>query len=120
MLENKISNEEAVFQQIAILQKRVFGSMWPRSLDNAVEQYVKYIHVEADEALRETNYKHHKKVQPIDMTRLKDEIADIAIYTFALAGVVFENYEEFFEAVQNKVNYNETRQDWEINQTKKE
>jgi|SRR6266850_666260 len=109
------SKEEQLYKQIALLQKRVFGQGWPRDLNTAIATYVQYIHVEATEALQETNFKHHKEIKPINMSALQEEIADLWIYIHAMAGVTFESYEAFLSVIEAKVKKNEIRKDWDIN-----
>lgn len=116
-IQEDVTCEQETYDRIQMLQKRVFGQSWPRrNKDAAIQEYCKLLGVEVSELLQETNYRVHKEVRPLDEERIKDEIADILIYTFAVAGVVFESYADFFAQVMAKVEKNNLRQDWIINQ----
>lgn len=105
-----------VYAAIHALQRRVFGETWPRDVDDMIAKYVKYIQVEAVEALQCTNFKDHKRKQPVDTDNLRDEIADLFIYVCAMSGCVFTSLDDFMSQIEQKVQKNETRKDWDINQ----
>ncbi|SRR6266704_950029 len=107
--------EKEIYETIARLQKYIFGATWGRNLDNVIQEYAKLLNVEVTEMLQETNYRIHKEPKEINLEALKEEIVDIAVYSNAVASIVFNDYEEFQEALSRKVEKNKTRTDWQIN-----
>lgn len=103
------------YNDIHALQKRVFGQTWPRDIDELAQRYTSLLHVEIVESLQQTNFKMHQKKHPIDMDKFGEEIIDIMIYACAYSGLAFDNFDQFLNALEQKVNKNKTRQDWEIN-----
>ena len=98
--------------QLWSLQKRVYGSQWKRDIEATLPDYVTYIVEELGEVLKESNHKKHKPKKSINMDALRKEIVDVIIYSLDLGGLVFETPEELVEAVSDKANYNNTRNDW--------
>lgn len=106
---------EHIILELWAMQRTFYGIMWPKDTDTYTHKYVAYIQGELAEVMQETNFKDHKAKRPIDMEKLGEEIVDVIIYALDLGGVAFNSPEELLEAVAKKVQYNKSRQDWDVN-----
>jgi len=109
--------EEVLYERIEFLQKKVFGQTWPtRNIDFSIQEYCKLLGVEVKELLQETNYRAHKQLHSLDIPAIRQEIADIYIFTMAVSMTVFDDYHDLINEVDKKTQKNEVRDDWIINQ----
>jgi len=105
-----------LFDQAKNLQKRIYGSEWPQNLNQFILYYGMRLHMEVDEMIREVDYEPMtRKKKHVDIEALKKEIIDVFIFTTDVANTVFESYDQFIREVKEKMDYNERRQDWDIN-----
>lgn len=90
-------------------QRQVFGVQWPRDHDEMTQKYVMLITKELFEVLDHTSYKYHKPRVDIDELALMEEIADVQIFLFALAGMWFADASHFLRIINEKMGINERR-----------
>lgn len=106
------SKSNKVFEIVREFQRRVLGATFPRDKDALTEKYCLLISKEAFELLDHTSYKPHKpKKEDMDVDAIRDEIADVYIYTLACAGMWFEDHEDLLDKALEKMGVNKKRLD---------
>jgi NTP pyrophosphatase (non-canonical NTP hydrolase) len=75
-----------------------------RTDEELAQTYLLGIHSEADEVLRELNWKAHRKEHkpPVNMTAMADHLADLTKYVWCLAQLVGMGPEDLIRAVSEK------------------
>ena len=114
-------NLETTLEQHADRQKKYFNQhdlkSWANLDDNTRAEYVRmitsYIVEETVEVNRELKhrYKPFKRTERIDNSKLRDEICDIFIFWMGLVAVAGYSGREMEIAIENKLGYNEKRED---------
>ena len=99
----------ALFDHVREFQYRVNGELWPRDPDSETASLAIRLADEAFEILRETNYKSHKPLHPLDRAAIQKEIVDSMIYSIALANIWFEDADALLTGLIEKIQVNHDR-----------
>lgn len=98
-----------LYRSVREFQYRVNGELWPRDPDAETYSLAVRLADEAFEIIRETNYKPHKPIKPLDRDAIQKEIVDSVIYSLALANIWFEDADALLDGIIAKMQVNNDR-----------